>query len=48
MSGAPDVEAKQTWFLVGLKVSRQSAGRIISRDFANVLLFTFQPRFQAF
>jgi hypothetical protein len=41
MSGAPDVEAKQTWFLVGLKVSRQSAGRIISRDFANVLLFTF-------
>ena len=41
MSAEPDVERKQTRFRVGLKVSRQSAGRIISRDFANVLLFTF-------
>ena len=41
MSGAPDVERKQTRIRVGLEVSSQSAGRIISRDFANVLLFTF-------
>jgi len=44
MSGEPDVEPKQSWLRVALKVSRrgrQSAGRIISRDYANVLLFTF-------
>ena len=41
MSGAPDVERKQTWIRVGLNVNLQSAGRIISRDFANALLFTF-------
>ena len=41
MSGAPDVERKQTWIRVGLKVSHQSVRRMISRDFANVLLFMF-------
>ena len=41
MSGALDVEPKQSWFRVGLKVSRQSAlYHVITPQGDNVLLFT--------